>query len=485
MLILIAQFLVIATNYVAILYFALLNAAYILTSLFAFRALQRYSRRLNSLDVEELLMKAGAPPVTVLLPAFNEETGCVESVRSLLHLNYPEYEIVVVNDGSEDRTLERLRTAFDLAPAFRAPTSSLPTADVRQIYRSRHQPRLWVIDKENGGKSDALNAGLNHCATPLFCSMDADGVIERDALIRLVRPFLEDANTVAAGGIVRVLNGSTIRGGEVRNVLLPRSVLARFQVVEYLRSFLAGRMGWDSVNMLLIISGAFGVFRRASVVQAGGFAVDTVGEDMELVVRLHRIAREQGLPYRVTFVPDPVAWTEAPETIRGLGRQRDRWQRGLMQSLARHRRMLFNPRYGRVGMVAYPYFYFLEGWGPVVEVCGYIAFIIAVIMGWVSPPFVIAFLLLALVFGIAVSVTAVALEELVFRRYTRFRDFLQLFALAVLENFGYRQLLTLWRVRGTFTPGRSAQKWGRHSRKGFGQTAEPEAVIARGQTAAA
>jgi cellulose synthase/poly-beta-1,6-N-acetylglucosamine synthase-like glycosyltransferase len=468
MLLQIVQLAIIGINYLALTYFALLNAAYLITSLFAFKALRRYSRRLNSLDVEELLRKAGAPPVTVLLPAYNEEAGCVESVRSLLHLNYPEFEVMVINDGSTDGTLERLKETYSLVPAMRAPTSELPTEGIRQIYRSRHQPRLWVIDKENGGKSDALNAGLNYCATPLFCAMDADGVIERDALIRLVRPFLENGETIAAGGIVRVLNGSEVRGGEVGQVMLPKSLLARFQVVEYLRAFLAGRMGWDALGVLLIISGAFGVFKRSLVVEAGGFSRDTVGEDMELVVRLHRIAREKKIPYRVTFVPDPVAWTEAPESLRTLGRQRDRWQRGLLQSLHTHRKMLFNPRYGRVGMVGYPYFYLLEGLGPVVEIFGYTAFIIAVAMGWVSTPFVIAFLALALVFGIAISVASVALEELVFRRYAKLSDFLQLFALAVVENFGYRQMLTFWRFRGVFARSGRSQVWGKHDRKGIG-----------------
>jgi cellulose synthase/poly-beta-1,6-N-acetylglucosamine synthase-like glycosyltransferase len=474
MLLLLAKFAVLAVNYVTLLYFALLNVAYLVTSLFAFRALRRYSRRLNSLDVEELLRRAGAPPVTVLLPAYNEAAGCVSSVRSLLHLNYPEFEVVVVNDGSTDETLERLRKAYDLVPAVRGATATLPTEEIRQIYRSRHQPRLWVIDKENGGKSDALNAGLNFCATPLFCAMDADGVIERDALIRLVRPFLEDEDTIAAGGIVRILNGSEVRGGEVGEVRLPESLLARFQVVEYLRAFLAGRMGWDALGILLIISGAFGVFRRSLVVEAGGFSRDTVGEDMELVVRLHRLSREKKIPYRVTFVPDPVAWTEAPESLRTLGRQRDRWQRGLLQSLHTHRKMMFNPRYGRVGMVGYPYFYLLEGLGPVVEVVGYVAFIVAVAMGWVSTPFVIAFLTLALVFGIAISVASVALEELVFRRYAKLSDFLQLFVLAVMENFGYRQMLTLWRVRGVFARRGRARQWGTQERRGIEAPAVPE-----------
>ncbi|MBX6366141.1 MAG: glycosyltransferase family 2 protein, partial [Gemmatimonadetes bacterium] len=445
-------------NLIVLVYFGLLNLFYLWTSVFSFRALRKYARRLNTLDVDELVTSAGAPPVTIVMPAYNEEANCVSSVRSLLALRYPEHEVIVVNDGSKDGTLAKLMEAFQLAPAVRAPTSQLATAPIRMIYRSRRHPTVWVIDKENGGKADALNAGINYCHTPLFCAMDADSILEREALMRLVRPFLEDGTTVAAGGIVRIANGCDINDGFISRVRLPRSLLARFQVLEYLRAFLAGRMGWSALDVLLIVSGAFGIFRRSAVVEAGGYARDTVGEDMELIVRLHRHFRERKQPYRISFIPDPIAWTEAPETMRVLARQRDRWQRGMIQSLARHRKMLLNPRFGRIGMVAFPYFWFLEGFGPVVEILGYVSFVVALALGWASPPFIVAFLLLAFFFGVALSAASVALEELVFRRYTSMRDFARLLVLAVAENFGYRQLLTLFRFRGVLSA-----LWGRGS----------------------
>jgi cellulose synthase/poly-beta-1,6-N-acetylglucosamine synthase-like glycosyltransferase len=476
----IALIALIGFNFLVLVYFALLNSYYLATSVFSFRALRRYSRRLNSLDVDELVSSAGAPPVTVIMPSFNEETNVIESVNSLLRLRYPEYEILVVNDGSKDDTLERLKSSFALSPAIRAQTASLGTAQVRQVYRSRLHANLWVVDKENGGKADALNAGLNFCHTPLYCAMDADSILEREALMRLVRPFLEDGTTIAAGGIVRIANGCTIKNGFVDSVRLPRSWLAQFQVVEYLRAFLAGRMGWSALDVLLIVSGAFGLFRRSSVVDAGGYATDTVGEDMELVVRLHRYFRERKQPYRISFVPDPVAWTECPESMRALGRQRDRWQRGLLESLSRHSTMLLNPRYGRIGMVAFPYFWFLEGLGPAVEFLGYIAFAVAVAMGWVSVPYVLAFLTLAFVFGVALSVAAVALEELVFRRYTRVSDFVRLLLLGVIENFGYRQLLAFWRMKGVVSALFGRRGWGDMERRGFEKTRrhEPQKVAA-------
>lgn len=454
-------------NYVVLGYFILLNAVYLGTSLFAFGALRRYAQRMKSLDLEDLIQGAGAPPITLVAPAYNEEPTCVESVRSLLTLDYPEYEILVVNDGSKDGTVKRLAEAFNLQPAARIPTAALPSADIRQVYRSRRHPNLWVVDKENGGKADALNAGINYCRTPLFCAMDADSLLERQALIRIVRPFMEDERTVAAGGILRIANGCVVKQGQVLDVRLPSNLWARFQVLEYLRAFLSGRMGWDALDATLVISGAFGIFKRETVVQAGGYATDTVGEDMELVVRLHRHCAESDQPYRIHFVPDPVAWTECPESLGVLARQRDRWQRGLFQSLTRHRVMLFNRRYGKAGLLAFPYFFFLEMLGPVIEGAGYVAFVASLATGRANAAYVIAFLMVAVVLGVALSVAAVALEELSFRRYPRVRDLLHLFGLAVLENFGYRQLSAWWRLKGTWSAIRGVEGWGRMQRKGF------------------
>jgi cellulose synthase/poly-beta-1,6-N-acetylglucosamine synthase-like glycosyltransferase len=338
---------------------------------------------------------------------------------------------------------------------------------VRGTYRSTRYPNLWLVDKENAGsKADAVNAGLNITRTPLFCVIDADSVLEPDALMRASRPFLEDGRTVAVGGIIRIVNGSSVRQGIVEDVRMPRNLLARFQVLEYLRAFHSGRVGWAELNATLIISGAFGLFRRSAVADAGGFAADAIGEDMELVVRLHRHCREHDLPYRIVYVPDPVAWTECPETLRDLGGQRKRWQRGLLDSLTRHIKMLLNPRYGVVGTVSFPYFLFLEGLGPVIEVAGYAAFIVTIILGLASLPFILAFLALAIVFGIALSIAAVGLEELTFRRYHRTSDLGHLFWLAVAENIGYRQLNAWWRLYGLVTARRTA-KWGLIQRKGF------------------
>jgi cellulose synthase/poly-beta-1,6-N-acetylglucosamine synthase-like glycosyltransferase len=454
-------------NAAVLIYFVVLAGFYLVSSLLAFRFLRRYVQRIRSLDVEDLVSSGAAPPVTLIVPAFNEERSCVGAVQALLTLNYPNYEVVVVNDGSSDNTLPALTEVFGLASTARLPSAEIPTQPVRRIFRSQRYENLWVVDKENGGKSDALNAGLNVCRTPLFCTIDADSILEPDALLRATRPFLEDERMVAVGGIVRVVNGSIVERGRVRDIRVPRNLLARLQVVEYLRAFLSARVAWSELNASLIVSGAFGLFRRDLVVQAGGYSTTTVGEDMELVVRLHRVCRERGMVPRVVFVPDPVAWTEVPETLLGLSRQRDRWQRGLLESLTRHGRMLFNPRYGTVGLLAFPYFLLLEGLGPLIEVLGYLAFAVTLAAGAWNAAYVASFLSLAILVGIALSAAAVALEELTFRRYPRWGDLLRLFSASVIENLGYRQLNQFWRLHGTLSALRGARYWGTSQRKGF------------------
>ncbi len=452
---------------VVLVYFLLLNSNYLITTIAAFVELRRHARRMKTFSVHEAILGGGAPPVTLIVPAYNEQETCVPAIRALLSLNYPQFEVIVVNDGSSDETLLELERAFHLESTERYATAELATQPLRGIYRSREHRNLVVIDKENGGKADALNAGIRYARTPIFCSLDADTLLERDALIRVVRPFLEDDTVVAAGGIIRIANGCVVDNGQVEEVRLPKRLLPALQVVEYMRAFLAGRMAWDWFGGNLIISGAFGIFRRGMVVELGGYSTDVVGEDMELVVRLHRHCRRERIPYRVAFVPDPVAWTECPETLRGLGKQRNRWQRGLIQSLMRDRGMLFNPRYGAIGMISFPFFFLLEMLGPVVEMLGYIAFAITLYFGLYTPIFVVAFLAVALVLGIVLSVAAVGLEELTFRRYPKPSDLAYLFVLAIVENFGYRQLNTWWRFKGTVSALFRRRTWGHAERVGW------------------
>ncbi|MGN3973630.1 glycosyltransferase family 2 protein [Tsuneonella sp. SYSU-LHT278] len=413
-----------------------------------------------------------APPITVLAPAFNEELTVVESVRSLLALEYPDFEILLINDGSTDRTLARLIEAFDLAPVERYVDSALSHAAIRGFYASPALPRLLVIDKDNGGKADALNAGINSCRTSLFCAIDADSILEPDALLRVVRPFIDEPDlTIAAGGTIRIANGCTIDSGRVVEVRLPRNFLALVQIMEYLRAFLMARLALGKMQVLTVISGAFGLFNRQRVVEVGGYSHATVGEDMELVVKLHRHMRDRQEPYRIEFIAEPVCWTECPEDLAVLGRQRSRWQRGALECFAKHKAMCFNPRYGRIGFIGFGQILLVDVIGPLVEVLGYLLVPLLYALGLLALPWLLAFLSVTFTFGIFVSVATLVLEEIQLRRFPRVRAIPILAAVAVLENFGYRQLSNFWRLQGWWQFLRRQQGWGTMTRKGFATAA--------------
>ncbi len=409
-----------------------------------------------------------APPISLLVPAYNEEMSIVESLRSLLALQYPTFEVVVVNDGSKDGTLAALIAAFDLAPVERSYDTVAPHARIRRLYGSPHQPRLLVADKENGGKADALNAAINLSRAPIVCSMDADSLLEPDALLRGVRPFVEDPQrVVAAGGTVRVVNGCKIQHGRVTRVGTPRNLLALLQTIEYLRAFLMARLAWSEMGSLLIISGAFGLFRRDAVLEVGGYSLGTVGEDMELVVKLHRHFRRAKRPYRIAFVPEPVCWTEAPETLSVLGRQRARWHRGALETFVRHRAMVLNPRYGRVGLLGFGYILLVDVLGPFVELAGYMLVPALWLLGVLHVDYLYAFLAISFGFGVMLSIGALALEETELRRFPLVRNLVLLMFAAIIENFGYRQLNNLWRLHGTWQFITRQHGWGTMTRRGF------------------
>lgn len=449
-------------------YFLLLNLSYAGLFLVSLREVLLFLKRTFFSDYQQILRSNMTLPITLIVPAHNEEKTIVDTVRSLQMLNYPEFEIIVVNDGSTDRTLANLLAAYELRRVDRVYKRSLPTKAVRALYASPLIPNLTLVDKEGGGKADALNCGINLSKYPLFCSMDADSVIEDDALLKAVKPFMEHpGETIAVGGIVRCVNGCTVTDGRVTTIRLPSRALPIFQVVEYLRAFLSGRLGWSALRGLLLISGAFGVYRKAAVVEVGGYDSSTDTEDLELVMALHERFRATRRSYRIVFVPDPVCWTEVPGTWRMLRRQRNRWHRGMLQSLQRHRRMLFNPRYGIMGMVVLPYFLLFETMGPFVETLGYITVPLAWVLGMLNTEFFLLFFLLAVAFGVFLSVAAILLEEISYRRYPSWSDLWKLLALGVLENFGFRQLLALFKIQAFWEYLRGLRRWGVLHRAGF------------------
>ena len=465
------HYLVAGSQWVVLGYFVTLTALYFVLLLLSWRWCREYKKKVATQPIDfhalERLRRL-VPPLTIIVPACNEQKVIVESVRSLLGTAYANLEIVIVNDGSTDETLTQLIRSFSLRKAEVRPGGELRTERVRDFYVSTIEPRLVVIDKENGGKADAQNAGINFCHTPYFLVTDADSLLEPEALAHALRAVLEDPERiVAVGGIVRGVNGSIVDGGRVRRPYLQMNFWVVIQVIEYLRSFLAGRAGWSQINGLLIVPGAFGLFQKAACIKAGGFSTRTVTEDLEMVLRLHRYARERKLDWRIVFAPDAVCWTEMPTTARVLSNQRIRWHEGLWQSLRIHWKMCFNPRYGVVGMLSLPHQVLHEIGGPFVELAGVILIPIFFFMGLVNARVFVLYLALAFFVGALFSLMAVLLDQTTFPRHRFPHDAVLLLLFSMLEYFGYRQLFLWWRLSASWNYFFGRIRWRPSARTGF------------------
>ena len=449
-------------------YFLIFNSVYLMLVVGALVYVRRQMMQSAVVEPTGLFKSELYKTISILVPAYNESGNIVESVESLLKLEYPEYDIIVVNDGSSDDTLERLVEHFELEETDLYYRQEVQHENIRGIYKSSELPPLTVVDKGNGGKADALNAGLNISESDLVCSIDADSILEQNVLRKLIQTFIQHKNTVAAGGIVRVINGCEIENREIKKIHVPDSFIGRLQSVEYLRAFLFGRVGWDVFNSLMIISGAFGIFDRRAVLDVGGYLTDTVGEDIELIMRLHSHNLRNNNDYRIRFLPEPICWTEVPEDFRSLKNQRNRWHRGLADSLWRHKYMLFNPRYGHIGMLVLPFFLFFELLGPVIQIgsYAYLGFLI-VVPGLFNTPFVILFLAASIIYGMIVSLVSVLAEEIAFKTYSSYRDIVVLTFYSFLENLGYRQIHGIWQISGLIDFFKGRKGWGDMIRKGF------------------
>ncbi len=458
-------------------YYLASNIAYLIMLLVALKTSAKHQRLLESYRLGWIKETSLAPPITIVVPAHNEEKSIRVAVRKLLELDYPEVEIVVVNDGSTDRTLEELQQEYRLRPVRTLYIPEVKSAPVRCLYRSQTDRNLVVIDKQAAGsKADAANAGLNVATSPYVCVVDADSVLERDALLRIMLPVMQDPErVVAVGGIVRVLNGSIIENGQLR-ARLPKKSIEVIQVIEYLRAFLIGREAWAQGNMLMVISGAFGVFRTDLVRIAGGYRTRAIGEDIDLVARLHRYLLDLGAKYRISFVPDPVCWTEVPSDLGSLGSQRARWHKGLMDVLWVNRDMLLRPRYGRIGWFALPYLWLFEMIAPVIEIGGLATIAIAAALGTLGKDFFLQFLLFGYAFATIISIGSVLQEEITYRRYNEWKDVARLISYCFLEHFPYRQLHMIWRLRGFWQYLRGNHAWGSLNRKGM-EYPEPGRIV--------
>lgn len=456
-------------NYFCMAFTVLLSVIYIVQMIMSFVKVRKDSKALMSNDYERYMYSDNLLPISLLIPAYNEEENVVQNIKSLMKMDYPNFEIIVVNDGSTDKTHEKIVEAFGLYQIESSQKVSIPTKEVRGVYYNVDYPNLLYIDKENGGKSDALNAGINASSYPLFACLDADSRLEKDALLKLSIEFNKDKNTIVAGGIVRIANGSVIRDGEFKGFSMPKKIIERFQIVEYYRSFLSGRVSWGLSNSMLIVSGAFGVFQKQAVIEVGGYKTNTIGEDMEIVVRLHSYMRKNKRKYKIIFCEDAVCWTQGPMSLKDIRGQRRRWQIGLLDTLISHKNLLFNPRYGMVGMVAVPYNWMFELLGAVIEVLGYFIVPFSLIMGELNVFFFVIYFLLATLLGIMLSIGSLILEQYTKKSAMTAKQYILISVYAILENFGYRQLITLFRVEGIFKYRKLRQTWGKIERKEFDQ----------------
>ncbi|UYL09426.1 glycosyltransferase [Bdellovibrio sp. SKB1291214] len=446
-------------------YFLTINSFYIFLFMLALISIRRR-------EIIKPLLGDGksygfSPPVSIIVPAYNEEKSIVDSVHSLLRLKYGQIEVVVVNDGSKDGTFEVMKKICLLEPDEVVRMSDLGRAPVRGIYRSKIHPNLILIDKPNSGKADSLNVAIDYCSHDLVCAVDSDSVLNDDALLAISMPFTENPHTIASGGTIQLANGSTFKNSRPVDNRMPDGWLERVQIVEYIRSFFCGRVGLDVLGSTLVISGAFGIFRKDAVVAVRGYQADSMGEDMDLVVRMHRKYRDMNKKYSICFLPDPVCWTEAPSDLKTLQRQRRRWQVGLLQSLYENRRMMFNPKYGVIGMFAFPYNFIVDILGPFIELSAYIAITLGIMFGLVESDRIFTLVIASILYGMLISVGAVVIGELYYHRYTRLRDIGLLVVSTIFENFGYRQINSYWRMKALIDHFKGNHSWGEMKRTGF------------------
>ncbi len=468
-------------SYGILVYSVTLLASYIFIGLYSIGETRKHLRKSSFTDYNLLASSTFAPSVSILAPAYNEGANIIENVRSLLSIHYNHLELIVINDGSKDDSMQKLIDAYDLEEVEFLYHEHIPAKKVKAVYKSRNTvyKKLVVIDKVNGGKADALNTGINLASNQYLVCIDVDCILEQDALLKLVKPFIEetDKRVIATGGVVRIANSCIIQNGRLLDVNLPKDFLPRVQTLEYIRAFLLGRMAWSRLNGLLLISGAFGAFDREIVIKAGGYDHKTVGEDMELVVRMRRYMEEHGIPYKVAYIPDPLCWTEAPASYKILGRQRNRWTRGTIETLKIHKILFFNPKYGLLGMISYPYWFFFEFLAPIIEFIGMIGFLFFALIGMVNWTFFLALLGFVLTFGWLYSIFAILMEVLTYNQYKKKGDIAKLIFTAMLEPFVFHPFVIWSAIRGNIDLIRKKNSWGEMTRQGF--NVQPGAVAAK------
>ncbi len=459
-------------NYMILVYAISICLSYVILAAFSAWAMRKYKNRNSFTDYRAILSSQFAPSVSLIAPAYNESLTIVDNVRSLLTLHYNNCEVIIVNDGSKDNTMELLINAYELEKVNFVLDDQIATKPVRGIYKAKNPAyhKLVVVDKENGGKADALNVGINVSSNKLIACIDVDCILEPDSLLKLVKPFMEEERKViATGGVIRIANSCVVEDGRLVSVRVPDKFIARVQVLEYFRAFLMGRMAWAHLDGLLLISGAFGMFDKATVIRAGGYNHNTVGEDMELLVRMRRLMYEEKQPCKVAFIPDPLCWTEAPQTWDILKRQRNRWTRGTAETLMLHRKMILNRRYGILGMLSLPMWVLFEWLAPLIEFFGVIFFMILAVLGFANWAYFFSFFGLVYSFAAMNSVFAILFEERSYQQYKRRRHMLSLVGTALLEPLIFHPVTVWAAVKGNYDLITGKKSWGEMTRAGFAQ----------------
>ncbi len=459
-------------TYGILIYSIILLSAYLLIGMYSVFENVQHMRKHGFTDYSMVASSSVVPAISILAPAYNESASIVENVRSLFSIYYNNLELIVINDGSKDDSLRKLIDAYALVKVPYFVNERVATKPVRGIYKSTNAAykKLIVVDKINGGKADALNVGLNISSKKYVTCIDVDCILEQDALLRMVKPFMSnpDKHVIATGGVIRVANSCEVQGGKITKVHVPKDMLARIQTVEYIRAFLLGRMAWSKLNGLLIISGAFGMFDKEIALTVGGYDTSTVGEDMELIVRMRVYMEEAKLPYAVRYISDPLCWTEVPISYKILWRQRDRWMRGTVETLWRHKKMFFNRKYGVLGLLSYPYWFFFEFLAPIIELTGWAFFIVYAMLGMVVWKFYFLLLIFILSFGYLFSAFSILIETFTFRQYKEKQDVLKLGLAMFLEPFIFHLYVVLAAIRGILKMLlKEVTGWGEMTRGGF------------------
>ena len=463
----------VAANYMFFGYGIILTTFYFAGVILASRAIKKTKQKSLFLQVKDIVSATDIPSVTLIAPAYNEGLTIIENVKSLLSIQYPYYELILVNDGSKDDSLEQMIKEFDLerrdATFINQP---IPTASVKHIYKSKlsKYTHLTVLDKNNGGRADALNAGINFATSELVICTDADCIIEQDALIKMVRPYLEEdeREIIACGGGIGIANDSIIKNGVLKELRLPDNLVPLIQVVEYIRAFLLGRMAWSEINGLMLVSGAFGMYPRKRVIQVGGFDAKTVGEDLELCIRLRTLMEDEKLPYKVVYLPETLCWTEGPPDYKILIKQRDRWARGLWETLIIHKKLFLNPKYRQMGMLFYPYWLFFEFGAPLIEFAGIICIILFAFFNLINWPMAILIFFAAYLVGCVFSTAAIFMYVKSFKHYDKPKQIVLLCLAAYLEPFLYHPILVYGQILGYYKKlFKIKSGWGTMTRKGF------------------